>query len=132
MGREWVAIERAGVGGEQYKEGEIGRRWEGTRTIRIRIFYPSRKTDTDPQHCKTLLPDGRILGRWTQKWQSKITCGLENQRPRKRPNSKFPKCNLILIIIGKNWPNNLHTKIFIHFFRCFFFGGGGGGGRLAA
>ena len=24
--------------------------------------------------------------RWTQKWPSKITCGLGNQRPRKRPN----------------------------------------------
>jgi hypothetical protein len=33
-----------------------------------------------------LLPDGRIQGRWTQKWPSKITCGLGNQRPRKRPN----------------------------------------------
>ena len=28
-----------------------------------------------------LLPDGRIQGRWTQKWPSKITCGLGNQRP---------------------------------------------------
>jgi hypothetical protein len=34
----------------------------------------------------TLVPDGRIQGRWTQKWPSKITCGLGNQRPRKRPN----------------------------------------------
>ena len=57
-----------------------------------------------------LLPDGRILGRWTQKWPSKITCGPGNQRPRKRPNSKFPTCRLILTI-GKNWPNNLYTKI---------------------
>ena len=32
------------------------------------------------------LPDGRIQGRWTQKWPSKITCGPGNQRPRKRPN----------------------------------------------
>ncbi len=35
---------------------------------------------------RTLLPDGRILGRWTQKWPSKNTCGPENQRPRKWPN----------------------------------------------
>ncbi len=54
-----------------------------------------------------LVPDGRIQGRWTQKWPSKISCGLESQRPRKRPNSKFPNCGLILTIIGKNWPKNL-------------------------
>ncbi len=39
---------------------------------------------------RALLPDGRIQGRWTQKWPSKISCGLGSQRPRKRPNSKFP------------------------------------------
>ncbi len=36
-----------------------------------------------------LLPDGQILGRWTPKWPSKITCDLGNQRPRKRHNSRF-------------------------------------------
>jgi hypothetical protein len=56
-----------------------------------------------------LLPDGRILGRWTQKWPSKITCGLGNQQPIKWPNSKFPNCGLILAIIGKKRPNTLHT-----------------------
>jgi hypothetical protein len=25
-----------------------------------------------------LVPDGRIQGRWTQKWISKISCGLES------------------------------------------------------
>ena len=40
----------------------------------------------DRERRRQLLPDGRILGRWTQKWPSKITCGLGNQRPRKRPN----------------------------------------------
>ena len=54
-----------------------------------------------------LVPDGRIQGRWTQKWPSKISCGLGSQRPKKRPNSKFPNCGLILTIIGKNWPKNL-------------------------
>ncbi len=51
----------------------------------------------------SLVPDGRIQGRWTQKWPSKISCGLGSQRPRKRPNSKFPNCGLILTINGKNW-----------------------------
>jgi hypothetical protein len=46
-----------------------------------------------------MLPDGRILGRWTQ----------GNQRPRKWPYSNFPNCGLILTILGKNLPNNLHT-----------------------
>jgi hypothetical protein len=61
---------------------------------------------------KALLPDGRIQGRWTQKWPSKISCDLGSQRPRKRPNSKFPNCSLILTIIGKNWPKNLYKKNF--------------------
>ncbi len=63
-----------------------------------------------------------------EKWPNKITCGLENQRPRKRPNSKFPNCGLILTIIGKNWPNNLHTYIFTKLLQMVW--GGGGGGRL--
>ncbi len=63
-----------------------------------------------------LVPDGRIQGRWTQKWPSKISCGLGSQRPRKRPNSKFPNCGLILTIIGKNWPKNLKQKIFTALF----------------
>ncbi len=54
-----------------------------------------------------LVPDGRIQGRWTQKWPSKISCGLGSQRPRKRPNSKFPNYGLIVTLIGKNWPKNL-------------------------
>ncbi len=54
----------------------------------------------------SLVPDGQIQGRWTQKWPSKISCGLGSQRPRKRPNSKFPNCGLILTIIGKKfWAN---------------------------
>ncbi len=57
-----------------------------------------------------LVPDGRIQGRWTQKWPSKISCGLGSQRPRKRPNSKFPNCGLILTIIGQNWPKNLYQN----------------------
>jgi hypothetical protein len=62
-----------------------------------------------PPTCgfKSLVPDGRIQGRWTQKWPSKISCGLGSQRPRKRPNSKFPNCGLILTIIFKNWPKNV-------------------------
>jgi hypothetical protein len=59
-----------------------------------------------------LVPDGRIQGRWTQKWPSKISCGLGSQRPRKRPNFKFPNCSLILTIIGKNLPKNLYKKSF--------------------
>jgi hypothetical protein len=58
------------------------------------------------------VPDGRIQGRWTQKWPSKISCGLGSQRPRKRPNSKIPNCGLILTIIGKNWPKKLKQKFF--------------------
>ena len=27
---------------------------------------------------RPLVPDGRIQGRWTQKWPSKISCGLES------------------------------------------------------
>ena len=64
----------------------------------------------------TLVPDGRIQGRWTQKWPSKISCGLGSQRPRKRPNSKFHNCGLILTIIGKNWPKNLWKKFFTALF----------------
>ncbi len=63
-----------------------------------------------------LVPDGRIQGRWTQKWPSKISCGLGSQRPRKRPNSKFPNCGLVLTIIGKNWPKNLYQKFFTALF----------------
>ena len=63
-----------------------------------------------------LVPDGRIQGRWTQKWPSKISCGLGSQRPRKRPNSKFPNCGLILTIICKNWPKNLQQKFFTALF----------------
>ncbi len=55
-----------------------------------------------PCYEAALVPDGRIQGRWTQKWPSKISCGLGNQRP----NSKFPNCSLILTIIYKNWPKN--------------------------
>ncbi len=62
------------------------------------------------------MPDGRIQGRWTQKWPSKISCSLGSQRPRKRPNSKFPNCGLILTIIGKNWPKNLEQKFFTALF----------------
>ncbi len=56
-----------------------------------------------------LLPDGRILGCRTKKWPCINSCGLGNQRPRKWSNSKFHNFGLILTIIGKNWPNNLHT-----------------------
>ncbi len=62
------------------------------------------------------MPDGRIQGRWTQKWPSKISCGLGSQRPRKRPNSKFTNCGLILTITGKNWPKNLQQKFFTALF----------------
>jgi hypothetical protein len=55
-----------------------------------------------------LLPDGRPLGRMTQKWPSKNSYGLGNQRSRKWPNSKFHNCGPILTINGKNWPNNLY------------------------
>ena len=65
---------------------------------------------------KSLVPDGRIQGRWTQKWPSKISCGLGSQRPRKRPNSKYSNCGLILTIIGKNWPKNLYKKFFTALF----------------
>ena len=51
-----------------------------------------------------LLPDGQILGCWTPKWPSKITCDLG-----KRTNSRFPNCGLILTIVGKKWHNNLYT-----------------------
>jgi hypothetical protein len=51
-------------------------------------------------------------GPLTQKRPSKISCGLGNQRPRKRPNSKFHNCGLILTIIGKNWPKNLYKNFF--------------------
>ncbi len=65
---------------------------------------------------RALVPDGRIQGRWTQKWPSKISCGLGSQRPRKRPNSKFPNCGLILTIIGKNLVQKFVAKFFTALF----------------
>jgi hypothetical protein len=37
-----------------------------------------------------------------------IACSPGNQGPRKCSNSKINNCGLILTIIGKNLPNNLH------------------------
>jgi hypothetical protein len=70
-----------------------------------------------------LVPDGRIQGRWTQKWPSKISCGLGSQRPRKRPNSKFPNFN-------NNW-QKFAQKFLTKDFYCTF-SDDLGGGRLAA
>ncbi len=78
------------------------------------------------QVVNSLLPDGQIQGCWTQKWSSKISCGLGNQRPRKWPNPKFPNCGIILTIIGKDWPKNF-WKIFFYCTSSY----GLGGGRLA-
>ncbi len=64
----------------------------------------------------TLVPDGRIQGRWTQKRPSKISCGQGSQRPRKWPSSKYSNCGLILTILGKNWPKNLYHKFFTALF----------------
>ncbi len=42
-----------------------------------------------PGEPETLVPDGRIQGRWTQKWPSKISCGLGSQRPESGPTPNF-------------------------------------------
>jgi hypothetical protein len=67
-------------------------------------------------YSNALLPDGQILGHWTQKCPSKIICGLGNQWPRKWPSSKFPNCGIILTKIG---PIICIHKFLIHFFRWF-------------
>jgi hypothetical protein len=74
--------------------------------------HPHLLSLVPPPASTSLVPDGRIQGRWTQKWPSKISCGLGSQRPRKRPNSKFPIFGLILTIICKIWTKNLLQKFF--------------------
>jgi hypothetical protein len=83
----------------------------GVKAFTFSGTEPDEKVPADGVHVGllgisgALVPDGRIQGRWTQKWPSKISCGLGSQRP----NSKFPNFGLILTIIGKNWPKNLYN-----------------------
>ncbi|MFN9940305.1 MAG: hypothetical protein ACK56I_12610, partial [bacterium] len=46
------------------------------------LAVPARPAGLQSVLSSPLVPDGRIQGRWTQKWPIKIS----SQRPRKRPN----------------------------------------------
>jgi hypothetical protein len=98
--------------------------WNKTKTfwfvpefLKTVFLTGSLTTSTGTFLASALVPDGRIQGRWTQKWPSKISCGLGSQRPRKRPNSKFPNCGLILTIIGKNSPKTWKQQFFTALFQ---------------